>query len=136
MLKRLALLRLRGDGVRDVSRDVPLRDRLRRRLPVPKTLDGPLETSLPAALAVNAALLTVFAVQHSVMARPLVQGAGWTANRPLDDRALAPTSCSPSLALLLLFWQWRPIGVEVWTIAQPGGAPHLDALRRGLADSS
>src|SRR4051794_29454784 len=36
---------------------------------VPRQLDGPLQTSLPAALAIDAALLTIFAVQHSVMAR-------------------------------------------------------------------
>jgi methanethiol S-methyltransferase len=84
---------------------------------VPKTLDGPLETSLPAALAIDAALLTVFAVQHSVMARPWfkewwTQIVPWTIER-------STYVLFASLALLLLFWQWRPIGIEVWTIAQP-----------------
>ena len=54
---------------------------------VPSRLDGPLQTTLPAALAIDCLLLTIFAVQHSVMARPLVQGA-LDANRPVGDRAL------------------------------------------------
>ena len=37
---------------------------------VPRQLDGELQTSLPAALAIDCALLILFAVQHSVMARP------------------------------------------------------------------
>jgi methanethiol S-methyltransferase len=84
---------------------------------VPTTLDGPLETSLPAALAIDAALLTVFAVQHSVMARRWFKER-WTQIVPWTIERSTYVLCA-SLALLLLFWQWRPIGIEVWTVEQP-----------------
>jgi methanethiol S-methyltransferase len=74
---------------------------------VPKTVDVGGSAPLPEALAVNVVLLGLFAVQHSVMAR---QGfrRWWT-------RFVAPSIArrtfvrAASLALLLLFWQWRPI---------------------------
>jgi protein-S-isoprenylcysteine O-methyltransferase Ste14 len=81
---------------------------------VPRRLDGPLETSLPVAVAIDCALLTIFAVQHSVMARRwfkdrLTQMIPWAIERSTF------VLCA-SLALLLLFWQWRPIGVQVWSV--------------------
>jgi methanethiol S-methyltransferase len=81
---------------------------------VPRRLDGPLEGPLPAALAVDCALLTIFAVQHSVMARRWfkerwTQIVPWTIER-------STYVLFASLALLLLFWQWRPIGIEIWSI--------------------
>lgn len=81
---------------------------------VPRRLDGPLETSLPIAIAINCGLLTVFAVQHSVMARRWFKERAarlipWTIERSTY------VLCA-SLALLLLFWQWRPIGIEIWTV--------------------
>ena len=54
---------------------------------VPRRLDGPLETSLPTALAINCALLTIFAVQHSVMARRWFKER-WTQIVPWTHRAL------------------------------------------------
>jgi protein-S-isoprenylcysteine O-methyltransferase Ste14 len=82
-----------------------------------RRLDGPLETSLPAALAVDCALLTIFAVQHSVMARRWfkerwTQIVPWTIER-------STYVLFASLALLLLFWQWRPIGLEIWSVDNP-----------------
>lgn len=81
---------------------------------VPRRLDGPLQTTLPAALAIDCLLLTIFAVQHSVMARRWfkerwTQIVPWTIER-------STYVLSASLALLLLFWQWRPIGVEIWSV--------------------
>jgi protein-S-isoprenylcysteine O-methyltransferase Ste14 len=81
---------------------------------VPSRLDGPLETSLPSALAIDCLLLTIFAVQHSVMARRWfkerwTQIVPWTIER-------STFVLFASLALLLLFWQWRPIGIEIWTV--------------------
>jgi protein-S-isoprenylcysteine O-methyltransferase Ste14 len=84
---------------------------------VPSKLDGPLETSLPTALAIDAALLAVFAVQHSVMARPWFKER-WTRIVPSAIERSTYVLCA-SLALLLLFWQWRPIGTEIWTVEQP-----------------
>jgi methanethiol S-methyltransferase len=84
---------------------------------VPTRLDGPLEGSLAAAIAVNLGLLTVFALQHSIMARPWfkerwTQIVPWTIER-------STYVLFASLALLLLFWQWRPIGIEIWNIEAP-----------------
>src|SRR5438874_4174451 len=81
---------------------------------VPRRLDGPLETSIPAALALDCALLTVFAVQHSVMARRWFKER-WTQIVPWAIERSTYVLCA-SLALLLLFWQWRPIGIQIWSI--------------------
>ena len=93
---------------------------------VPRTLDGPLETSLAAALAIDLALLTIFAVQHSVMARPWFKER-WTQIVPWTIERSTYVLCA-SLALLLLFWQWRPIGIEVWSIESPGARAALWTL--------
>ena len=84
---------------------------------VPSRLDGPLQTSLPQALLINCVLLTIFAVQHSVMARPWFKER-WTRIVPWAIERSTYVLFA-SLALLLLFWQWRPIGVEIWTIEHP-----------------
>jgi protein-S-isoprenylcysteine O-methyltransferase Ste14 len=84
---------------------------------VPRQLDGPLETPLPAALAIDCALLTIFAVQHSVMARRWFKER-WTHIVPWTIERSTYVLCA-SLALLLLFWQWRPIGIDVWRIDNP-----------------
>ena len=86
---------------------------------VPRRLDGPLDTSLPAALATDCALLTLFAVQHSVMARRWFKER-WTQIVPWIIERSTYVLCA-SLALLLLFWQWRPIGIPIWSI-ESGGA--------------
>jgi methanethiol S-methyltransferase len=83
-------------------------------LAVPRRLDGPLETTLPAALAIDCLLLTIFAVQHSVMARRWFKER-WTQIVPWTIERSTYVLCA-SLALLLLFWQWRPIGVQVWSV--------------------
>ena len=77
-------------------------------------LDGPLETSLSSALAVDCALLTVFAVQHSVMARRWFKER-WTKIVPAPLERATFVLCA-SLALLLLCWQWRPAGIRIWSV--------------------
>src|SRR4030095_4296458 len=77
-------------------------------------LDGPLRTPLPEALAIDCALLTIFAVQHSVMARKWFKER-WTQIVPWAIQSSSCVLCA-SLALLLLFWQWRPIGTQVWSV--------------------
>ena len=84
---------------------------------VPRRLDGPLDTSLPTALAIDTALLTLFAVQHSVMARRWFK-EWWTQVVPWAIERSTYVLCA-SLALLLLFWQWRPLGGEVWSVENP-----------------
>ncbi len=87
---------------------------------VPWRLDGPRQTSWPAALAIDSLLLTIFAVQHSVMARRWFKER-WTQIVPWAIERSTYVLFA-SLALLLLFWQWRPIGVEIWSIEHPSPA--------------
>jgi protein-S-isoprenylcysteine O-methyltransferase Ste14 len=86
---------------------------------VANRLDGPLTGSLGTAIAVNCALLALFAVQHSVMARPWFKER-WTQFVPWSIERSTYVLLS-SLALILLFWQWRPIGIEIWSVENPIG---------------
>jgi protein-S-isoprenylcysteine O-methyltransferase Ste14 len=93
---------------------------------VPTRLDGPLQTSLAEALAIDCALLAVFAVQHSVMARRWFKER-WTQVVPWTIERSTYVLCA-SGALLLLFWQWRPIGFTVWSVDNDAGRAILWAL--------
>ena len=84
---------------------------------VPAILDGPLAMPFIAALLIDAGLLGVFAVQHSVMARPWFK-RWWTQVVPWSIERSTYVLCA-SLALDLLFWQWRPLGGIVWSIDTP-----------------
>jgi protein-S-isoprenylcysteine O-methyltransferase Ste14 len=84
---------------------------------VPTTLDGPATTPFATALMIDAALLAVFAIQHSVMARPWFK-RWWTQLVPWAIERSTYVLFA-SLALDLLFWQWRPLGGTVWTVEQP-----------------
>ena len=93
---------------------------------VPRQLDGELQTSLPAALAIDCALLTLFAVQHSVMARRWFKER-WTQIVPWAIERSTYVLCA-SLALMLLFWQWRPIGIQIWSVEDAAGRAVLWTL--------
>jgi protein-S-isoprenylcysteine O-methyltransferase Ste14 len=84
---------------------------------VPKSMDSARETSLVAALLINAGLLGVFAVQHSVMARPAFK-RWWTRIIPQEAERSTYTLLS-SVALLVLFSFWEPIGGTVWNVQSP-----------------
>ena len=93
---------------------------------VRKTVDsGPAGAVLPSAV-IDTLLLGVFAVQHSVMARPAFKRA-WTKFVP---KALERSTyvLAASLALALVYWQWRPLPASVWTVANPAAAMILTGL--------
>jgi protein-S-isoprenylcysteine O-methyltransferase Ste14 len=95
-------------------------------LVVPKAIDTGAESPLFEALVVNLALMSLFAIQHSVMARkPFKQW--WTRfiPKPVERSTYVLFS---SLALLLLFWQWRPMPAVVWHIAEPEIAAAISGL--------
>jgi protein-S-isoprenylcysteine O-methyltransferase Ste14 len=95
-------------------------------LVVPKSINtGPPES--PAeAVAVDLLLLGLFAVQHSVMARPGFKRV-WTrlVPQPVERSTYVLAS---SLLLALVFWQWRPLPGVVWEVRQPVAAAALWAL--------
>lgn len=83
---------------------------------VPKSIDKSVDVGSPSnlgeAIVVNVLLMSLFAIQHSVMARPAFKR--WSAK-------LLPAACQrstyvllSSLILLVLFWQWRPIPTPIW----------------------
>jgi protein-S-isoprenylcysteine O-methyltransferase Ste14 len=95
-------------------------------LVVPKTLDTGTAGPIAEALIVNLVLMTIFALQHSVMARkPFKQW--WTQYVP---KAIERSTyvLLASLALVLLFWQWRPMPAVVWQIDDPQIAMALTGL--------
>jgi protein-S-isoprenylcysteine O-methyltransferase Ste14 len=92
---------------------------------VPKSLDSAPEGPWPIALAINLGLLSLFAVQHSVMAR---QWFKRLITRIIPSSAERSTYVlASSLALILLFWQWRPLGGVVWNVENEAGRALLYA---------
>jgi len=82
---------------------------------VPKSMDSGASGSLIEALLINALLLSVFAIQHSVMARKSFKKA-WAKIIPSTIERNTYVLFS-SLALLLIFWQWRPMGDVIWDVS-------------------
>lgn len=79
---------------------------------VPKSIDTGQPANLGEAIGVNFLLLGIFAIQHSIMARPAFK-RWWTTILPAACQRSTYVLLS-SLILLLLFWQWRPIPMLVW----------------------
>ncbi len=84
---------------------------------VPKSMNSGAVVPLSEALIVDVLLLAVFAVQHSVMARPAFKRL-WTklVPQPVERSTYVLFA---SLSLVLLFWQWRPIPAVVWSVEAP-----------------
>ena len=86
---------------------------------VPKSIDSPRAGSMALAILVDAGLLLLFALQHSVMARPAFK-RWWTRYVP-EPAERSTYVLFSSVALILLFWLWQPIGGAVWRIHNPIG---------------
>jgi protein-S-isoprenylcysteine O-methyltransferase Ste14 len=92
---------------------------------VPKSLDSAATDPWQTALAINLGLLSLFAVQHSVMARPAFKRLVTRVISPAIERSTYVLASS--LALILLFWQWRPLGGVVWDVQNQTGRALLYA---------
>jgi len=92
---------------------------------VPTSLDATPQSPLATALLINTLLLGLFAIQHSVMARPWFKRALTT---------LIPSEIERStyvllsrLALILMFWKWEPMGGSIWTVESSTGIVLIEA---------
>jgi methanethiol S-methyltransferase len=85
---------------------------------VPKAIDQGPHAAAAVSTAIDVVLLALFGVQHSVMARPWFKRR-WT--RMVPEPAERTTYVlAASLALALLFWQWRPIDDTAWSVSGAG----------------
>ena len=93
---------------------------------VPKSIDSGEPASFRQALLINVLLLGLFAIQHSVMARPVFK-RWWTRFVPQSVERSTYVLLA-SLALILLFWQWQPLIDVVWNVENTVGRYILWAL--------
>lgn len=93
---------------------------------VPTTLDGPRTMSLAPAIAINTGLLALFALQHSLMARPWFKERWTRIVPPVLERSTYVLLSSVALILMFVFWQ--PMGGVVWNVMSPVGRAILYAL--------
>lgn len=86
---------------------------------VPRDINRGTAAPIGAAVVVNVALLAVFAIQHSVMARPGFK-RWWTRFIPTPIERSTYVLLT-SAALLLLYWQWRTMPAIIWNVTAPAG---------------
>ena len=87
---------------------------------VPKTINSGSTSSLTNALLINLVLMSIFAVQHSGMARQGFKRLFARFASPAIERSTYVLLAS--LTLILLFWKWQPMPTVVWNIANPAFA--------------
>jgi methanethiol S-methyltransferase len=93
---------------------------------VPTSIDSARQSPLWVALGVDLGLLILFGVQHTVMARPAFK-AMWTKVVPPAAERSTYVLFS-SVAMSLLFWQWRPMGGVIWNVQSGNGRIALYVL--------
>src|SRR5262245_17472423 len=93
---------------------------------VPKSIDTPTSTPTGAAVTIDLLLLALFAVQHSVMARPGFKKV-WTRVVP-EPIERATYVLVANLVTIVLIWQWRSIDATIWNVEQPVPRTALWAL--------
>ena len=90
---------------------------------VPKSIDSPAQTASGVALLVNLLLVSLFGLQHTVMAR--VRFKDWWTRfvpRPIERSTYVLLTC---LVLGLMFWQWRPMPGVIWEVESFAGRVSL-----------
>jgi protein-S-isoprenylcysteine O-methyltransferase Ste14 len=90
---------------------------------VPKTIDSGSGGEIVSSLPIDAGLLGLFALQHSIMARPWFKRV-WTRIVPQEIER-STFVLFASLALALVCWQWRPLPQTVWSVVDPIGSKAL-----------
>jgi protein-S-isoprenylcysteine O-methyltransferase Ste14 len=93
----------------------------------PTRLDGTLQEPLAAALGIDGALLALFALQHSGMARPGFKR--WLTRFVPQPAERSTYVLLSSAALFVLFWQWRPLGGVIWEVTGEGARAAVLAVQ-------
>jgi protein-S-isoprenylcysteine O-methyltransferase Ste14 len=81
---------------------------------VPRSVDEAVAAPVAWAVLINVALVTLFALQHSVMARPAFK-KWWTRIVPAPIER-STYVLAASLVLVVMFWQWRELPTVVWDV--------------------
>jgi methanethiol S-methyltransferase len=93
---------------------------------VPKSIDSGRETSLPMAILTNAALLGIFAMQHSIMARKWFKRA-WTQIVP-EPAERSTYVLFSSVCMIAMFYFWEPMGGVIWEVTHPAARMAIQAV--------